>query len=292
MKNVLVTGAAGFLGQNLVKKLDIIGLNVVCVDKNPKTNHSLKMDCASREFTEYFNHQKPFDVIFHLGSPCSIIQFNEDLTYCVRSTLDGFRRVLELTKKWNAQLIYPSSGNVYGNCLFPHTERKFPLPTNMYGTYKYLCEQFTLDTTFNTVGLRIYAGYGPLEEQKGVLASVIYQFLSKMLKDQSPIIWGMGGQTRDFIFIDDIVDAFIKSMSLHGRYIINVGSGKSYSFLEVIKIINKILNKDLDPKYISKPKNYVDQTLSDTKYLKKILGVNPKSLEDGIQLFVDYLLSL
>lgn len=286
----LVTGSDGFIGQNLVKRLRKMGIEVVCIDKHPKKLCTTKLDVATKDFIKYLTLQNvEFDYIFHFGSPCSVIQFNQDPTYCVENTLTGFRNILEIAERWNAKLIYPSSGNVYGAHKGLHHELLQPNPVNLYGVCKYQCEQIAEKSDVVTIGLRIYAGYGHGEEIKGNIASIIYLFLHDMMKGVSPVIWGNGTQTRDFIHIDDIVNGIVKSMRIKRTSIINVATGRSHSYNEVIDIINKILDMDILPVYKSKPENYVDKTRADISLMRKNLGLVPLTLEEGISQFVKYL---
>lgn len=286
----LVTGSDGFIGQNLVKRLRKMGMDVVCIDKYPKKLCTMKLDVATKDFIKYITLQNvEFDYVFHFGSPCSVIQFNQDPFYCIDNTLRGFINVLELTERWNAKLIYPSSGNVYGAHKGLHHELLQPKPINLYGMCKCISELMANRSNIETIGLRVYAGYGHGEEIKVNVASVIYLFLRDMMKNVSPVIWGDGTQTRDFIHIDDVVNGIVKSMRLNRTHIINVATGRSHSYNEIIDIINKILDTDILPVYKSKPKNYVDKTRADITLMKKLLGLTPLTLEEGITKFVDYL---
>jgi ADP-L-glycero-D-manno-heptose 6-epimerase len=109
------------------------------------------------------------------------------------------------------------------------------------------------------LGLRLFAGYGPGEEHKGKYASIIYQFCKQMIKDGRPVIWGDGTQSRDFVFIGDIVNTITENLDKTG--IIDVGTGINTSFNEIIKIINQKLGKKIKPIYVKAPKNYTKETL-------------------------------
>lgn len=131
------------------------------------------------------------------------------------------------------------------------------------------------DNNLDYVAMRIFAGFGPEENHKGEIASVVTLFLNKILNNESPIIWGDGSQTRDFVWIEDIVDALINVTFKDFTGILNVGSGKSISFNEVVKLINKALGKNIKPLYVKKPVNYLENTKSDITLLKKIIGREP-----------------
>ena len=285
-KRILITGAAGFIGQNLVRRL-MGKTEITCVD-----NFSLGMKDNLKFFDGTVietdvdenlpNFDRPFDIIYHFASPCSIIQFNKNPFECVRSTILSFGNIIKLAEKDGAKLIYPSTGNVYGTS-YPNSEFTNPQPTNLYAISKLICEKLAEKAKVNTVGLRIFAGYGPGEAHKKDLSSAVTMFLNDIKQNKKPVIWGDGNQTRDFIFIDDIIDALIIAGEKNVAPIINLGTGKSTSFNEVVFIINTLLGKNIQPVYVPKPKFYVEKTEADTKLMKKELEINPVSLKEGIK---------
>jgi len=113
-------------------------------------------------------------------------------------------------------LIYPSSASVYAKNPPPHTENIIPKPSNPYGTAKVECEKLarSYNNTVNSIGLRIFAVYGPGEETKQNLSSVINLFLEDVKNSKNPVIFGDGTQTRDFIYVDDVITAIINSTSM------------------------------------------------------------------------------
>ncbi|MGB9830976.1 MAG: NAD-dependent epimerase/dehydratase family protein [Fervidicoccus fontis] len=217
--------------------------------------------------------------------------FNENPKACVHTTVCGFINVLEWAKRTGVKkVIYPSSGSVYGNTSLPQREDMQPHPTNLYGISKLFCEfiaeKYSKDIP--SVGLRIFAGYGPGEEHKGRIASVVTLFLNSLLKNERPVIFGDGSQKRDFVYIDNIVEATLRSAEDHVRGIINVGNGRSYSFNEVLSMLNNMLNKRIEPLYVDKPTNYLENTLADITKMKTTLGIEPLSLEEGLRRYLSY----
>jgi len=151
------------------------------------------------------------------------------------------------------------------------------------------CETLAQLSSADALGLRIFCGHGSGEEMKGYLGSVIYQFLSEMIKGSSPVIWGDGSQMRDFIHIDDMIDGIIKSMDVNNFKILNLASGYSYNYNYVVYTINQLLRTDLSPKYMDKPKNYVDKTLADVTLMRATLDLDPRPLYAGLKQFTEYL---
>jgi nucleoside-diphosphate-sugar epimerase len=306
---IIITGANGFIGWNLVKRVADISDEIIAIDnfeyvkedyvsklKKDFSNLNLIIgDVSQREVWEKLQNRK-IDYIFHFGSPSSIILFNKDPEKCVHQTIFSLFFAFKYGIKMGvSKIVFPSSGNVYGRNLSesPLQEEIQPLARNLYASSKLACEQIAWANRdfIDFVGLRITAGYGPGEERKGEFASVIYLFLKDIMNDIPPTIFGNGEQKRDFIFIDDVITSIVNAARSDYTGIINVGSGTSISFNEVVKIINDVLDKDITPNYIPKPENYVENIRVDVSKMKKILNVDPINLEKGVKKFVNYLQS-
>jgi len=304
---IIITGANGFIGYNLIKRVTDISDEIIAIDnfeyvkkdyiselKKEFSNIELIVGDVSQKEVWNKIQSKKIDFIFHFGSPSSIVLFNKNPERCKYQTIFSLFFAFKYGIKMGAsKIIFPSSGNVYGRNTSekPLTEDVYPLARNLYASSKLACEQIAWANRdfIDFIGLRITAGYGPGEERKGDFASVIYLFLRDLINDAPPIIFGDGNQKRDFIFIDDIISSIINAAKSDYTGIINLGSGKSLSFNEVIKIMNKILDKHINPKYVLKPKNYVENIKVDISKMKEILKVHPISLEEGVKKFVNYL---
>lgn len=299
-KKIVITGVCGFIGRNLVLRLkdgnEIIGVdNFEYSDKNQckdllKDIMFIEGDVSKKETFDKL--PSDVDYVFHFGAPSSIILFNKNLHHCYEETVLGLLNAFEFAKKNSIKkVVFPSSGSIYSGNNPPHAEHVYPKPRNSYGAAKMACEAIasSYKDFVDSIGLRIFAGYGPGEELKGDFASVVYLFIRDIVKNKSPVVFGDGTQTRDFIFIDDVVDAIIKSAETTYIGIINVGSGISTSFNDVIKTINDILGRDVKPTYVHKEKNYVEKLQADTRLMKDILKIKPIPLRDGIERFLRYL---
>tara|TARA_B110000495_G_scaffold26988_1_gene19975 strand:- start:572 stop:1474 length:903 start_codon:yes stop_codon:yes gene_type:complete len=293
-KKILITGIHGFLGTYLAKKLqsnnEVIGINL------PHTNSSLSNikiiegDISNSETLQNINTE--IDFIFHFGSPTSVVQFKKDPIKCFNSTINGMKNILEYAKTNSIKkLIYPSSASVYANNSQPHNENIVPKPSNQYGAAKIECEKLANEYIdhVHSIGLRIFAAYGPGEEKKQNLSSVINLFLNDVSKNEIPVIFGDGTQTRDFIYIDDVITAILNSAELPQQGIINVGSGNSTSFNQIIEKIGIQTGKKISPQYVKKELSYVENLQADTQLMKSILNINPISIDSGITKFAKYL---
>ena len=297
-KKILITGICGFLGKHLAIKLhdnnEIIGINLPNKSKNLQKELDnitiIEGDVSENNTLEKINSD--IDLILHFGSPTSVILFKQDPTRHFNNTVNGMKNILEFAKKNSIKkLIYPSSASVYAKNSPPHTENIIPKPSNPYGSAKVECENLahSYNDTVNSIGLRIFAVYGPGEETKQNLSSVINLFLGDVKNSRKPVIFGDGTQTRDFIYVDDAISAIINSTELPQQGIINVGSGISTSFNLVIEKIGNIVEKKIEPVYVKKESNYVEKLQADTKLMESTLKIHPLSIELGISKFAKYL---
>ena len=199
----------------------------------------------------------------------------------------------EFAKSVGAEkVVYPSSGSVYGTAPAPQSENGLTKPTNLYGITKLTCEKIAM-WNFDlvpSVGLRIFAGFGPGEEHKGDYASVVTIFLNSIQKNERPVIFGDGTQNRDFVYIADVVDAIISSAERPiSNTVVNVGTGRNLKFNDVVQIINQLLGKRIEPLYVPKPEKYFDYTLAETSIMREQLGVIARSPEEGIKEYLSQL---
>ncbi len=289
----LVTGGAGFIGSNLALELEKLGSEVTVVDNfstgNIKNLGGFKGEIIKKDISQPINIQGDFDNIFHMGCITSATVEKDDKI--LKENINGFLEVLKFSIRKNANLILGSSSAVYGNGYVPMRENQKLKPLNAYGLSKTVIDHIAKKKfdKINIVCLRYFNVYGNKEIYKGKLASMVYQLTKTIKEDKKPRIFKYGEQKRDYIYIKDVVDANIKAASLNKSGIFNVGSGKQITFNSLIKLICKILDKDIKIEYIDNPyeKIYQDNTLSYNLNTERILKFKPKyDLESGIR---DYL---
>lgn len=294
-KTVLVTGGFGFIGKHLTLELLKRNCKVTIFDKSkhiPNQFKSIKNlqiitgDCREKNLEKKV--KKDFDFIFHFGAPSSIIQFKNREYDRLGDTILGFLNIIKLAEKLSIdKLVYPSSGSVYGHSMSPQKEKNELLTTNLYGVGKIACENIaSMYNEINSVNLRIFAGYGPGEEHKKNYASPLTLFLKSISKNKPPLVFGNGKQSRDFVYIDDITKCIICAAERKTPRILNVGSGKSYTFIEVIEKINKQLKTDIKPNFVERPVNYLENTQADIAQMKKYLKIKPIDLDEGLRRYL------
>ncbi|NOR85886.1 SDR family NAD(P)-dependent oxidoreductase [archaeon] len=297
---ILVTGGAGFIGSNIVELLVEEKHEVVVLDKfvlgtleNLETIKD-KITIVTGDITNkknVFDASDGCDIIFNEAAASSSPMFKEDLAGSVKINVEGFVNILDAARKNDSKVIYASTSSVYGDNPSPLTEDQKINPPNFYAATKFTDEHlariYTSEYGITTTGFRYMSVYGPHEKAKNNFANLVSQFLWDMKKGIAPIIYGDGKQTRDFIFVKDIVKANLLAMNLKGQKseIINAGTGRATDMNELINIINATLNTKITAKYIDNPvKNYIPTQLASTIKAKKVLGFEAKvTLEDGIK---------
>jgi len=254
----------------------------------PRSNLSrLPVDIVDRSVMEESSFAKlpDIDYIFHLASPSSVILYGKEPQKCFATTTISMINVLRYAKANGVKkIVYPSSGSVYGRASPPQKETTIPRPTNLYAVAKLACEQMIEGTEEPppTTMLRIFAGYGPGEDHKGEIASPVGLFLRSIASDERPVIYGDGSQSRDFIYIGDVVKMMMRAAESPAVGIVNAGSGESHTFNEVVQMLNQRLGKNIRPQYINKPMNYLERTHADTSLMMKTFGITPITLEEGV----------
>jgi nucleoside-diphosphate-sugar epimerase len=293
-KNCIVSGGSGFIGQNLVKQLLSQKAIVFVIDnfsfgsqKSALEKGAVIIEGDIRDDKTFKNLPKEvkYDYFFHFAAPSSITLFNKNPLECIDITINGFFQVSKFCLNNNIRLVYPSTGSLYSGTTPPQTETsEIKIDAiNSYARTKLALEfiQKTL-VSLDSIGLRIFAGYGPQEKHKGEFASVVYLFCKDMVEGKSPVIFGDGTQERDFIYIDDVVEAILILGQHAKEQNVNVGSGEKVSFNRVINIINSVLGSMIKPTYIEKPNLYLEKTLADI-HLLKTYYIPKVSLESGIK---------
>jgi ADP-L-glycero-D-manno-heptose 6-epimerase len=294
---ILVTGGAGFIGSNLASHLASAGHEVVVADDFSSAHWSnlvgfrgevLTLDVAG-DFSP-LTHLNPFEVIFHQASITDTTVL--DQRKMMSNNVEGFRNILKLAEDWQSQVIWAGSASVYGKGQAPNRESATPGPLNVYGYSKLamerLAEQYSGKLVGPVVGLRYFNVYGPGEDHKGRFASMIHQLAKQMRSGKRPRVFTAGEQRRDFVFIGDVVQANINALKSTRGGVFNVGSGKSWTFNQVVAELNRALKTNLAPEYFDNPFSFTqDWTEADLTDSRQCLGYEPKfDLARGIDAYL------
>lgn len=301
-KTFLVTGGAGFIGSNLVKRLyrKYPDCQIVIVD-NFRTGDFKNLIDFKGELVvgSLLDEQiygsiakEKFDAIFHLASITETT--NSDQFLQCRENIHGFKIVLNLSNFSDCPLIYASSASVYGKELStPSLEDDFLNPGTVYSFTKSQMDQMAnriiKDSNSRICGLRFFNVYGPNEEAKGNAASMVYQILNKLNNGKKVWLFNPGTQQRDFVYVEDVADFMIFCCERSLKGIFNCGSGSSNSFLDVFWNAFKLnnLDKSNEEQYLGFFENpykfYQSFTQADLRKAKSV-GWEPKySLEEGMR---------
>ncbi len=205
----------------------------------------------------------------------------------VVEVLQDFVRIMEKAKE-GVKVVMASTSSLYNGHEPPHHEDLPVLVTDYYTEARYWAERlaqvYRLLHDVEYVALRLFSVYGPNERPKGRFANVLSQMIWAGLEGRPFIIYGDGNQTRDFIYVEDVVDAFMKAMEKDVSGVFNVGTGKETSFNQLASKIKEVTGLDLQLEYRENPiKNYVYRTGASTVRAERELGFKAKtSLEEGI----------
>lgn len=298
-KKCIVTGGAGFIGQNLVKKLIEYGAFVTVIDnfsygakreEVPADADIIEGDVRDSKIFEQLPESQ-YDYLFHFAAPSSTVLFDENLPDAVDITVRGFLNMIHYAATHNIRFVYPSTGSLYNGIEPPHTETAVLniSAQNEYAKTKIELEQLAkiYKRRINSLGLRILAGYGPGEMHKGKFQGVVYGFCLSMIKGEAPVIWGDGGQRRDFVFINDIVDIVLTLTIDCPEPVVNVGTGTDISFKETVELINRNIENPVEPIFVPKPKIYLEKTMADTTLLRKYYTKPFTPIEDGVKITIE-----
>lgn len=291
---MLVTGALGFIGSNLTERLVREGNEVVALDnlhtgsEDNAASFKGKARIVKMDAGDMPKLNEEFDVIFHLGVYSSSPMYRKD-PQLVAKALSQWISILEYVRSNpSCRLVYASSSSMYNGNKPPFAEDMAIKVTDYYTEARYAMERMAeLYHDFyglNSVGLRFFSVYGPHESAKKQYANLITQFMWQMKRNERPVILGDGTQSRDFTYVDDVVEAIILA-SRYGKYgIFNVGTGKAASLNDVVSTLNRKLGTKITPAHKENSiKNYVAHTLADTKRAESMLGFRAKiGLDEGI----------
>ncbi len=297
-KKILITGGFGFIGSYIVDEL-INNNELIIIDNmsSGKIENLQNVDHENLTIIEKdlndVNLEEllvDIDYVFHLAAMASVPLSIDNPSECVRNNLDATIKLINACKNNNVKkIIFSSSSSVYGdNTNIPLKESENPLPKSPYAASKASGELF-LKTYYesyglNYISLRYFNVFGPKQDENSQYAAVIPNFITALLKGEQPIIYGDGEQTRDFIYIKDVVNANIKAAESNYNGIINVASGEKTTINELYKIISETLGYDIEPKYLPERKGDIKHSLADVNNMKKIdYEVNFNNFENQLK---------
>ena len=297
-KKIIVTGGAGFIGSNLVERL--CRDNKVLVIDNLHTGSERNLEAAMKSGNVTFKKAGSgevlgldfdADVVFHLGMYSASPMYRKNPSLLGEVAKDMIN-VLEYVRARKIPMVFASTSSIYNGLKPPHREDMRYDVTDYYTEGRIFCERaselYSKLYGCDIAAMRFFSVYGWHEDAKKGYANLVTQFMWAMKKNKGPVIYGDGSQRRDFVFVEDVVEALISASSIKGFDIFNVGMGKNYSLNELVSILNRAMGSNIRPEYVKMPiSNYVAETLADTGKAEKQLGFRAKiDLEKGISLLL------
>lgn len=302
-KNILITGGLGFIGSHITNKL-IDNNNITIIDNLTtgnlnnlnKPNHEnltlIKKDLNSLDLN---TNLKDIDYVFHLAAMVSVpISVKNPITCNMENVTTTVNLLNACVSNDIKKIVFSSSSAVYGeNKNMPLKESELPMPTSPYAASKASCEMylksFQESYGLNYTALRYFNVFGPRQDKNSPYAAVIPNFISALLENKQPIIYGDGEQTRDFIYVGDVANANISACMSDFNGIVNVASGKRITINQLFKIVKKTLGSDIDVKYLPERLGDIKHSQADISKLNEInLKIDVNNFENQLSETIEW----
>ena len=304
-KKALVTGGAGFIGSHLTEKLHQNNIEVLVVDNlltGKKENllsldleNTIYGDVGSEETLKIIKNFNP-DVCFHLAAQSSVVISVEDpLLDFEHNLLQPVQLIKTLLQTDCKQFIFTSSGGtIFGEPeVIPTSENDYAgEPASPYGLAKKklneLIEVMLQNETMSYSILNLSNVYGPRQDPHGE-AGVMSIFTGKLINNETPTIYGDGKQTRDYVYVLDVVDALIKSSETDDNLFLNIGTGVETSVNELVSILSQKISWDGEPEYAPKREGELLRSVLNNERAKSQIGWEPKyTLDTGLDELISW----
>lgn len=302
-KNILVTGGLGFIGSHIANEL--LNQNQVTIIDNLSTGKLSNIENINHEnltlIKENLNDVDldsaldGIDYVFHLAAMASVPLSVEKPVECNLVNVNATVKLLNACVKNDVKkIVFSSSSAVYGeNRNMPLKETELPMPSSPYAASKACCElylkSFYESYGLNYTALRYFNVFGPNQDKNSQYAAVIPNFISAILENEQPVIYGDGEQTRDFVFVKDIAKANINASESDYNGVVNVACGKRITINELYSIVKKTLGTDIDAKYLPERLGDIKHSQADISNMEKInLKINPDNFESNLAETVEW----
>ena len=299
---ILVTGGAGFIASHIVDAYLEQGHAVVIIDNlstgrienvNPKAKF-IKADIQDEKIADFFKAEK-FDVVNHHAAQMDVRRSVEDPIYDAKINALGLLNILQNCMKHGVKkVVFASSGGaIYGEQdYFPADENHKTQPYSPYGITKLIGEKYlffyALTYGVKYTALRYANVYGPRQNPHGE-AGVVAIFATRLLRGEQPIINGTGEQTRDFVYVKDVVQANVLALKQTENDMLNIGTATETNINELYGVLNKLAGSNFDEKHGPAKEGEQMRSVVDYGKAQRIMGWNPRySLQQGLQETIDY----
>jgi nucleoside-diphosphate-sugar epimerase len=306
MDKFLVTGGAGFIGSNICRKLVSQGCFVRVIDNlltGKKANLAgildkiefIEADMGDEEIAR--RAVKDIDVVLHQGALPSVPRSVDDPAATHRHCVDAtFTLLLAARDAGIKRFVYASSSSAYGDTpTLPKVETMPEKPLSPYAVGKlvgeHYCSVFYKVFGLETISLRYFNVFGPNQDPTSQYAAAIPAFVTAVLRGEPPTVFGDGLQSRDFTYVENVVDAnllAVKAQRTAGQ-VLNIACGQAVTVNETIDIINEILGKSIKPIYTDPRPGDIKHSLADITLAQETLGYEPAvTFKRGLKLAIDW----
>jgi len=292
MSKILVTGGAGFIGCNIVRRLLKEGHGVRVLDNfstgRRENLEGVDVELIEGDLTSYHMVQravKGVDYVLHQGALPSVPRSVNDPIATVNVNIMGTLNVLTASYEAGVKrVVYASSSSIYGDTPeLPKRETMLPQPKSPYAASKlageYLCRVFYETYGLEVVILRYFNVFGPFQNPHSQYAAVISKFIMAALKGEPVTIFGDGCQSRDFTFVDNVVEANLAALQAPKSALgkpINIACGQSYTLLDLVTTLEELLDTRIKRVFKEPRPGDVQHSLADISLAKELLGYEPK----------------
>lgn len=306
MGSYLVTGGAGFIGSHIAAALLEQGHHVRILDNYSTGRRENVAPLAGRVEILEGDLRRPADcrracegieIIFHQAAVPSVPKSVEDPVTSHESNIDGTFNLLQAARAAKVRrVIYAASSSAYGDTpALPKHEDQLPQPLSPYAVQKltgeHYCRVFAECFGLETISLRYFNVFGPRQDPKSQYAAAIPAFITAILADRQPVIYGDGEQTRDFTYIDNVVHANILAARAPGvrGEVLNIACGERISINRIVTQINRHLGKEIRPEYAPPRAGDVRHSQADIRRARERIGFEPRILfDEGLARTIDW----
>lgn len=293
---ILVTGGAGFIGSHLSDQLINYGHDIVIIDDlssgkieniNPRAKF-YRLNLNDDSLVRVFAVEKP-QIIYHLAAQINVGVSQQEPCLDADSNIMGTIKLLTYAIKYKVKkIVFTSSAAIYGNPLYlPVNEEHPALPLSFYGLSKYTAEcyirMFAATFGLRYSILRFSNVYGPRQQATGE-GGVITQFIARFSKKDAPVIYGNGEQTRDFIYVGDVVTACCKALYMGYNQTLNISTGRAVSINQLCQQLKNISDWSSPPFYYPRREgDILHSVLDNSKARSQLLWYPRSSLTEGLK---------
>lgn len=306
MEKFLVTGGAGFIGSSICRRLVAEGCSVRVVDnlltgkRSNLANVIDKIDFVEADMGDAEvarSAMKDVDVVLHQGALPSVPLSVDDPAATHRHCVDATFTVLMAARDAGVKrFVYAASSSAYGDT--PTQPKVETMPTSPLSPYavgklvgEYYGSVFSKVFGLETISLRYFNVFGPHQDPTSQYAAAIPAFVTAILKDEPPTVYGDGEQSRDFTYIDNVVEANLRAARAEKTQgeVVNIACGEAITVNAIIKLINELLGKNVQPVYEPPRAGDVKHSLADITAAKKLIGFEPVvPFRQGLEKSIDW----